>query len=84
MTNAFVTVTDARRAAALIAHYSVANVEGCNLILKEANDEQRVTNLIQAILDVYQTIVPLLHTELGVTAIRGCIATLAMREEEER
>lgn len=78
-----ITAADARRAALLICHYSQGSAEGCNTVLKDANDEGRVTNLIQAILDVYATIVPVLHSELGVTAIQGCIAKLAMRETQE-
>lgn len=77
-------VADARRAATLIAHYATGNTEGCNYVLREANAQNRVTPLIEALLSVYGTVVPLLHSEVGVAAIRACIAKLAMREENEQ
>ncbi|KUI43919.1 hypothetical protein AU197_21175 [Mycobacterium sp. IS-1590] len=78
-----ITVADARRAALLICHYSQGSAEGCNAVLKDAADANRVTNFILAICDVYAAIVPLLHSELGVTAIQGCIAKMAMREDAQ-
>jgi hypothetical protein len=78
-----ITAADAHRAARLMCHYSEGSAEGCIAIPKDAADANRVTNFILAIVDVFATIVPVLHSELGVTAIQGCIGKIAMREDAQ-
>uniref|UniRef100_A1UHF9 Uncharacterized protein n=1 Tax=Mycobacterium sp. (strain KMS) TaxID=189918 RepID=A1UHF9_MYCSK len=75
---------DFRRAAALITQHTSRDDTGCNAVLQEAAEAGRVTELILGILDVYETLTPLLHSPLGIAALRNIIADLARREENEK
>ena len=78
-----VKAADMRRAAALIAHHATRDYGGCNAVLAEVNDTGRISELITGILDLYQMLVPILHTETGVSVLRMLIVDMATREEVE-
>jgi hypothetical protein len=83
MTNTNTYASDMRRAAALVVHHSRANSDGCNEILQEALEADRISELIVAILDLYQTLIPVMHTPLGVTALNGTVLQVAQLEASQ-
>lgn len=75
---------DFRRAAALITHHTSRNDDGCNAVLQEAAEAGRITELFLGLLNTYESLVPILHTTIGLGALRKIIADLAAREEDEK
>lgn len=63
------TAADCRRATALVCHYAVRDVDGCNEVFAEATEASRVTQMIVALLDQFQNIVPALVTKLGMVCL---------------
>jgi hypothetical protein len=76
------TPTDLRRAAALIVHHSRQDVAGINSILIEAGEENRNSELLLALLHLYQALMPHVHTELGLRLLEGIVLDLAAGEEQ--
>ncbi|BBY61155.1 hypothetical protein [Mycolicibacterium sarraceniae] len=68
---------DSRRAAALILHYSHRRTDGCNEVLAEAVQAARITELIMALCDLFQHIVPALVTQLGMACLSGLVVDMA-------
>jgi hypothetical protein len=78
-----ITAADFRRACALIVHHRNRNTDGCNAVLQQVNETERIAQLIFGILDLYQQLIPILHTELGITVLNQLIIDMAAREEAE-
>ena len=78
-----VKAADIRRAAALIVHYGHQDDAGMDAILQEANEPNRIAELILATIRVYETLIPLLHTEAGLALLRRTITDMAVREEHD-
>lgn len=75
MTN--LVATDCRRATALVVHYGNRNHDGTNAVLKEASDDERVTEMILSILGLFNSVIPQLHTDLGMACLSDTVLTLA-------
>ena len=78
---------DAQRAAALIVHFSRRDVEGCNEIIRQVttcdDPSAATTRLLFAVTEVYQELVPVLHTERGLQLLTAVIVDLANVDEKE-
>ena len=68
---------DCRRAAAIVVHHARADLEGINAILQEADECDRVTQLFLAVLDLYQTLLPELRTEVAMKLLSAWVSRLA-------
>jgi hypothetical protein len=79
-----VTPGDLRRAAALICHHGHKDAEGADAIILEANESDRIAELLLGVLTVYRNLVPLLHTEAGFMVLQRTITEMAAREEGEQ
>lgn len=75
---------DCRRATALVCHYGNQNLDGVNEILKEAVTVKRVTPLITSVLDLHESIGPLLHTPDGLACLTQMIYSLAEKEDGDQ
>lgn len=73
MTNAY--AGDCRRATALACHYGNGNTDGMRAVLNEAIEDNRVTPLIVAVLDLAQYVFPVLLTNMGI----GCVSDVVFR-----
>ena len=75
------TVADARRAAALVVHHGRQDAAGCNAIISEVTSEDdsgaATTRLLFAILELYQSVLPALHTERGLALLSAMVVDLA-------
>lgn len=76
-----ITAADHRRAAALIVHHGRGDNDGLNAIIGETATERRPTELLIAVVDLYQQIVPAVHTELGIQFLSSHLHRLAGIEE---
>jgi hypothetical protein len=68
---------DCRRGAALVVHHARGDVDGINAILQEAAEADRVSDLFIALLDLYQTLVPELRTELAIKLLSATVTKIA-------
>lgn len=68
---------DCRRAIALTVQHAQGDLDGVNAILRESAEAGRATELILAILDAFQSIVPVLHTELGLLSLSQTVHAIA-------
>jgi hypothetical protein len=68
---------DCRRAAALVIHHARGDVDGINAILQEAAEADRVTQLFIAVLDLYQTLLPELRTQVAIGLLSNWVAKIA-------
>ena len=75
---------DCRRATALVCHYGNQNLDGVNEILKEAVAVNRVTPLITSVLDLHESMGPLLHTQDGLACLTQMIYSLADKEDGDQ
>ena len=75
---------DCRRATALVCHYGNSDLGGVNEILKEAVAVNRVTPLITSVLDLYESMGPLLHTRDGLACLTPMIYSLAEKEDGDQ
>ncbi len=75
------TVADARRAAALVVHHGRQDVDGCNAIITEIMSEDdtgaATTRLLFAVLELYQSVLPMLHTPRGLGLLSAMVVDLA-------
>ena len=75
------TVTDARRAAALVVHHGRQDVDGCNEVIRQVMTEDdsgaATTRLLFAVLELYQSMLPALHTERGLALLSATVVDLA-------
>ena len=75
------TVVDARRAAALVVHHGRRDAAGCNAIIAEVRAEDdsgaATTRLLFAVLELYQSVLPRLHTERGLGLLSAMVVDLA-------
>ena len=78
-----VKAADARRAAALIAHHGVRDEEGMNALINESIECERFVELLVAVLLIYDSTVPILHSDVGIKVIRRVIVDLAERADRE-
>lgn len=83
MSKSMFDVADYRRAAALIQHHGTGSLAGMNAVVEEANEEDRATQLLYAVLSIYQEIVPELRTDLGMSLMSSYIYKLAGSEQSE-
>jgi hypothetical protein len=74
---------DRRRAARLIAHHANDNVTEMNLVLQAAATVDRVTQMILGLLDLYEILLPQLHTPLGLRCLEKSVVDLAAAEEND-
>lgn len=75
------TAADSRRAAALVSHYSIREVDGCNVVMREAMDTGRVAEMITALCDLFQRIVPALVTGYGMALMSEHVLIMADDDE---
>jgi hypothetical protein len=71
---------DRQRAARLIAHHAKANVDGINQVLQSAAQANHGTQLIIAILNLYEILLPQLQTPLGLRCLEQSVVELAVKE----
>ena len=76
-----ITAADNRRAAALVAHHGRRDFDGINAILGETTEAKRATELIFAVLDLYQELVPAVHTPLGLQFLSSYLHKVAGLED---
>lgn len=72
---------DYRRAAAAVAHYGQDNFAGINEVMREASEAGRGAQLLVAVLGLYDTIVPELHTPLGMDLLSSYVYRMAGMEQ---
>ena len=77
-------IADLCRASALVAHFGRDDAEGVHAVLQETVDARRTTQLLLAVLDLYNQIVPELRTPLGMSLMSSHILRLAGLEEVEQ
>ena len=75
---------DCRRATALVVHYGSNDLGGVTEILKEAVTVNRVTPLITSVLDLHESVVPLLLTCDGLACLTQMIYSLAENEDTDQ
>lgn len=68
---------DARRAAAFVCHYGSGNTDGMHAILKEAAESKRGIELLLAVVQMYDEIVPVIHSEFGLQILSRQVMKLA-------
>lgn len=73
---------DLRRAAALTVHYGRSNDDGVKAVFAETAEAQRVMQLILAMLQMNDEIVPLLYTPDGLAILSRHVLRLAGMEQE--
>ncbi|HWL99087.1 MAG TPA: hypothetical protein VNP20_17220 [Nocardioidaceae bacterium] len=71
------TLADYRRAAALIIHFGRDDGAGVNAVLDEANEADRATELVVALLMTYNSIVPEVRTDLGMKLMTDYLLRIA-------
>ena len=71
---------DCRRATAVVVHYGTNSSDGISEVFKESVEIGRVTELILALLDLFQNVVPQLLTDLGMACISDALIDLANDE----
>lgn len=73
------TPADAQRAAALIVHFGRRDVTGCNEIIRQvmtADDPgAATTRLLFGVLETFQQLIPVLHTERGLQLVSAVPST---------
>ena len=77
MTDRYITPDDHRRAAALILHNSRKDFAGMNAIIDEANEDDRQTQMLLGVLDLYDHLLPELRTRLGQLLMNDAVVDLA-------
>jgi hypothetical protein len=65
--------SDARRALAMIGHHARLDPAGIRAVLDEAIGAGRATELLIAIVDVYDAIVPIFRTEEAMACLSQCV-----------
>lgn len=75
---------DARRALAAITHNLDGNGEGLATILREANTEGRRIELVLALLNVFDHLLPELRTPLGIELVKQQLMYAATEEGETK
>jgi hypothetical protein len=75
---------DHRRAAALIVHFGQGDTEGMAAIFREVNEDARLTELMLAVLSLYNEMVPEVRTQLGMSLLSSYVMRLAGMEDEQR
>jgi len=80
------TVADARRAAALVVHHGRRDATGCNAIISEVTSEDdsgaATSRLLFAILEMYQAVLPALHTERGLALVSAMVVDIARLDDQ--
>lgn len=71
---------ECRRAAALLAHAAVADIDGMASIWADATEHDSCHDLLAAVVALVFEIVPGLRSEQGVAALRQFAATFAESE----
>lgn len=74
--------SDYRRAAVAVAHYGQDNFTGINEVMREASEAGRGAQLLVAVLALYDTIVPELHTPLGRDLLSSYVYRMAGMEQQ--
>lgn len=72
--------SDRRRAAAAIIHFGQGNFDGVNAVLQESAEADRVSPFIIGLLDLYNDLMPALHTPLGMGLLGDHLMALAQME----
>ncbi|UUO03630.1 hypothetical protein M4D79_12110 [Mycolicibacterium novocastrense] len=73
---------DVRRAAQLIAHQANDNRAAINAVLIEADEDDRINELVNAILNLYETLLPALYSPTGLHALQRTIIDYAAQEDD--
>lgn len=76
------THSDFQRAAALIGHRANGNAEGVRFTMQAANEANRVTALLIALLDGYRLVASELRTEHALGAVGEFIEACAAQDED--
>lgn len=76
-------ISDQRRAAAVIQHHARGDSAGVVAIIEEANDHQRGAHLVAEILNLYAALVPILYTPTGMQLLASIVMDVAMTEAEQ-
>jgi hypothetical protein len=77
MTGETISPSDCRRALAMIRRHARHYLAGVKTVLQEAIDAGRATHLLIAILDSYDTIVPILRTESAMPCLAQYVEMIA-------
>lgn len=77
MTDETISPSDCRRALAMIRHHARHYLAGVKTVLQEAIDAGRATHLLIAILDSYDTIVPIFRTESAMPCLAQYVEMIA-------
>lgn len=73
---------DCGRAARLVIAYDTRDLDGINSALRAAVETDRVNPLILSILSLYQSVVPQIYSEVGLSVLRKSVVGWAAREDE--
>lgn len=73
---------DYRRAAAMIVHHARRDQPGQNAVVTEALQADRLGNLLQAVLHLYEQMLPELRSPLGLQLLSSKVVELAGMEEQ--
>jgi hypothetical protein len=74
---------DFRRAAQFIAHQGSANPKGVDAVLVEADEANRIAELLMAILKLYAQCLPMLYAPLGLQTLRNTEMDLLAQELDD-
>ena len=77
-----VDAADKRRAAALVTHYLDSDREAAEAIVEEANESDRTTELLVAVVALMAQTLTELRSPVGVRVVRSHLLNLAAAEEQ--
>lgn len=73
---------DLRRAGTLIRWFGLNNHQGVEAIIQETAEEQRITELLQAICVLYEALIDVLITEVGKVTIASELSLFSRQPED--
>lgn len=83
MTTEAEAATHARRAAAIYVHHSRRDSAGLNAVFAELEDGEDATNLLMALLCMFEEIVPAILQPTAAAMIGRLVVRFAEREDEQ-
>jgi len=76
-----------RRAALIMVHHARRDQDGVNEVIRQVRDDddpgQSTTALLFAVLDIFQGVVPMLHTETGIRLLSATVLAMAGMETDK-
>ncbi len=78
---------DHRRAATLLVHHARRDQDGINEVIRQVQDAedpgQATTALLFSVVQIFEGLVPMLHTETGIRLISAAVIELAGMETDQ-